>query len=294
MNKPLVTAIITTIGSDFLSRAISSAINQSYKNLDILICYDGDEFESFLNTIDRGYSNLQVLNVGPFNNANNARQKGIEAAKGEFIALLDDDDFWDENHIENIVESIDDIDFPYVFICSGSKIVKNEKIKDCLPKYFISDHKDIVNFLFKKNGFMQTSSFFFSKNLGLINKFDLNLRLHQDYDWLINLSYFNDKILFKHLNLYTSNYYLDANLNSISKKSKIIDSYNWANSKFKNNNDYRVSFITKVTCKFVKNSSKSQIKEFLNILIDDVNIGFFDKFKIVIISFLVLIKKWYL
>jgi len=231
MNNPLVTVIITTIGSEFVSRAVASAINQSYGNLQILICYDGDNFESFYKFIDNSFDNIEVLNVGPFNNANNARQKGIESAKGDFIALLDDDDYWAVDHLKNLVHQANNIGKP-VLLISKSVIMKSDKVKEILPERFYDYKNESIPeylFCFKKNKrtMMQTSSFFFSSSLGIAIPFDIKLKQHQDYDWVIRV-YESGIAKIEQINMGTSFYVLDANSSSISKISKVDMSLSWA------------------------------------------------------------------
>lgn len=76
----LVSAVIPTLPKrkHLLERAIQSVNNQTYKNIEILPITDG-------------------------NNACEARNIGVNKAKGEFIAFLDDDDTWEPTKIEKQV-----------------------------------------------------------------------------------------------------------------------------------------------------------------------------------------------
>jgi len=74
-------------------RAISSVLKQTYKDVEIIVIDDGssDETENILKELDR-----QIVTIVHKENlgVSAARNTGIRAAKGEFIAFLDSDDYW--------------------------------------------------------------------------------------------------------------------------------------------------------------------------------------------------------
>ena len=228
----LVTAIITTIGTDYLRKAIESVKSQTYKNIELIVCYDGNNFNDFKEKIENEFDNLSLLNVGPFNNANNARQTGIEQANGEYIALLDDDDYWHEKHIEkNICEAKKHQSKNIVLISNSVLIADQKEIRRLPERFFDSSQESVAEYLFclkdNKKTLMQTSSFFFSKEVGILYNFDRNLTLHQDYDWIIKVDE-SKEVLIKQTGFNTSFYVVDINQNSISKKSKADNSISWA------------------------------------------------------------------
>jgi len=108
MNKPLVSVIITTHEREprILRRSIESVVNQSYKNIEIFVINDSvsyhlnDEIQALVNSYEKKiYYILNDENPG----ACGSRNIGIELSKGEYIGLLDDDDEWDENKIEDML-----------------------------------------------------------------------------------------------------------------------------------------------------------------------------------------------
>ena len=103
MNKPLVSIIIPTFNRpDYLIEAIESVVNQTYVAIEILIIDDGSK-ENYAETICANYSNCNYFyktNGG----LSSARNYGVEVAKGEYIAFLDDDDFWRLDKLTKQVE----------------------------------------------------------------------------------------------------------------------------------------------------------------------------------------------
>ncbi len=99
----LVTIIIPYFKKKkFINSTIRSVINQTYKNIEIIIIYD-DENKSdllYLKELCKKYPKIRIIinkkNLG----AGFSRNKGILAGKGKYIAFLDSDDEWKKNKLE--------------------------------------------------------------------------------------------------------------------------------------------------------------------------------------------------
>jgi glycosyltransferase involved in cell wall biosynthesis len=91
--NPLVSVIIPVYnGERYLSQALDSALAQEYSPMEIVVVDDGSTDCSA--DLARGYESVQYLyqpNGGPAV----ARNTGIAASCGEFIAFLDHDDVWE-------------------------------------------------------------------------------------------------------------------------------------------------------------------------------------------------------
>ena len=103
----LVSVVIPTYKrSEMLYRAVDSILNQTYKNVECIVVNDntpGDEYSLVLYKMLNKYSNdkrFHFIEQKVHKNGAAARNVGIKAAKGEYIAFLDDDDFWDLNKAE--------------------------------------------------------------------------------------------------------------------------------------------------------------------------------------------------
>lgn len=90
----LVSVIIPCKNSEhFIRETIDSALMQTYKEIEI-ICVDNgstDKTEEIINSIIENNPNVQLLKE-PRKGANFARNKGLEASRGEFIQFIDSDD----------------------------------------------------------------------------------------------------------------------------------------------------------------------------------------------------------
>jgi glycosyltransferase involved in cell wall biosynthesis len=100
--QPLVSVIMPCYnGEKFIGEAIESVTNQTYQNWELIIINDGstDNSEKII------YKYLSDSRIRNLHNTQNkgipiARNMGIRASKGEYIAFLDQDDIWMEEKIE--------------------------------------------------------------------------------------------------------------------------------------------------------------------------------------------------
>ena len=100
-NNPLVSVIIPSYNHEqYIEKSIQSVINQSYENIEIIIVDDASTdntcgiIEKFNDT--RMIKVYRRYNLGGVINLN----KGIEQAKGKYIAILNSDDYWHVNKLE--------------------------------------------------------------------------------------------------------------------------------------------------------------------------------------------------
>lgn len=95
--EELVSVVIPTRNrAALLGRALDSALLQTYAPLEVIVVSDGseDETESFMREAENAHKNVRFLSYFPGQGGNHARNVGIQAARGAWVAFLDDDDEW--------------------------------------------------------------------------------------------------------------------------------------------------------------------------------------------------------
>ena len=108
-SNTLVSVIIPIYNrSGVVERTLISVINQTYENWELLLVDDGSsqqERQLLSELILRlGDQRIQVLFQKQNLGGGAARNIGMLAAKGEYIAFLDSDDEWENNKLEKQVE----------------------------------------------------------------------------------------------------------------------------------------------------------------------------------------------
>lgn len=188
VTKPgkLVSIIIPTYKNrGNLSRAIDSALSQTYKNIEIIVIDDNNsddkwraETEQLMSQLYGNYPNIIYLKHTENKNGAAARNTGIHNSRGQYIAFLDDDDYFKENKIElqvKYLETHTEYDAVYCQCEKAGKILATN-----LPIGNLA--KDI--FILKTH--MYTPSLLFRKDsLIAIDGFDESFRRHQDYELLV-------------------------------------------------------------------------------------------------------------
>ncbi|EIT7617954.1 glycosyltransferase [Escherichia coli] len=242
-----ITAIVPTIGRETVFDSLKSIISQTYKVFEIIIVYDGADFVIFEGKINKYFEGIKnreptkykVINVGPFSGGNVARQKAIETARTEYVALLDDDDIWLDNHIEDYISLLEKKKnhLPVLLSCAANIILTESKVVK-VPTRFISEGETIPEYLFKiRNiiadcGFIQSSLLMFSRQLAIDVPFNTELKFHQDIDWLLRLSQSN--IHFDFIQSRNNTVTYNSTPLSVSKKITPSESKYWAIMTFRN------------------------------------------------------------
>ncbi len=113
-NEPLVSIIIPTYKrSNMLSRAIDSVLNQTYKNVEIIVVDDNNENTQYRRDTEivmkKYKENHKVKYIKHSKNMNGAvaRNTGIKNSRGEYIGFLDDDDIYYKEKIQKQVEYLE-------------------------------------------------------------------------------------------------------------------------------------------------------------------------------------------
>ena len=108
--KPVVSVIIPTFNSQqFVKRCLDSIINQSLKEIEILVIDDmsTDSTVEILNEYAEKFNFINVYKTGKKLMAGGARNVGIDNAKGKYISFVDNDDWVDTNYYHYMVQAID-------------------------------------------------------------------------------------------------------------------------------------------------------------------------------------------
>lgn len=193
---PNISVVIPTIGRPALKRAIESVLAQTIEPAEILVMAD---------TLDPitlpEHPSVRLIRVGPGAGGNVARQTGIELASSELVALLDDDDEWLPQHLENHLGMLPEDEVRGNWIATSRLYAKYaDGRSEIWPKRLKNPDETLPQYIFRKHsifggvGFIQASTLLFPKKLGLSVPFDGDLRFHQDVAWLVDLAGFTESI----------------------------------------------------------------------------------------------------
>jgi glycosyltransferase involved in cell wall biosynthesis len=178
--KALVSIITPTYNSEkFIEQTISSIINQSFKDWELIVIDDAssDGTINIVNDFIKKYHNIKLLQHKKNEGAAIARNNGVEVATGDFIAFLDTDDIWKPDKLERQIAFMLEHTIDVCF-CSYDLISENgthlNKTVLALPEL---SYKKFL----KCNYIGNLTGIYNAKNLGKV--YAPNLRKRQD--WLV-------------------------------------------------------------------------------------------------------------
>ena len=127
--------------NNFLSRAIKLSLSQRKMPFEILIIDDCDNFETkkIVKKFDKKfrYVSIKYLKNEKKNNALISRNIGVVQAKGNFIAFLDDDDYWFSNKLEKQIDKLESSELKMV--CSEATSSLGLFVENTKKRLFNSD-----------------------------------------------------------------------------------------------------------------------------------------------------------
>lgn len=194
---PLVSVVIPNYNRiTELERSVKSVLTQDYMNLEIIIIDDCspkiDEIKNML--LKFNTNNIIFIEHESNRGGGAARNTGILAAKGKYIAFLDSDDTWENNKITMQVSEAEKYT-SYILIYTKSKVINN-KGSIQKPIRGIKENELISEYLFVNHGFIPTPSIFINTEAAKKCLFNESFPRHQDYDFLFKVEQNNIPIIF--------------------------------------------------------------------------------------------------
>lgn len=191
---PEVSVIIPTYNrAHLISRAIQSVLNQTYRDFELIIVDDGS-MDNTENVV-KSFNDMRIKYIQCKENrgASAARNTGIRASKGEYIAFQDSDDEWFPNKLEKQIEAFANAPSEVGIVYSGFyRIEADKKIYlpgDRLPQKEGNIHKELLkgNFvgtptvLAKKECFENTK--YFDEELPALEDWELWIEFSKYYSF---------------------------------------------------------------------------------------------------------------
>ncbi len=207
---PRVSVIIPTFNSEAtIVRALESVIGQTFQKFEILVCDDAstDSTAEIVTEFLKKDSRIRLLSLPVNQGAGAARNIGIKAALGEYLAFLDGDDEWRPEKLAFQIKRMDR-ECASVGVCfCGATIIKDGE-KDTRIKYIPSDRWESDTF----RQFVSGDIYFYTPTI-MIRKVCLNIsgmmvpemRRNQDGEFLLrifrdyNLAVIVDDLVIVHL-----------------------------------------------------------------------------------------------
>jgi glycosyltransferase involved in cell wall biosynthesis len=187
-STPLISVVIPTLGRPkLLLGAIASVLAQTYQVLEIFVVVDGPDQETCTLLSAVTDPRLFVLINDRSLTAAGARNRGVSASTGAWIAFLDDDDTWMPEKLERqlafaVAHGADFVSCLSRVVTPYATYVWPERIYD--PSQPIDEYMFDRETLFAGSSFMQTSSYLIKRDAYARGPFRTDTP-HDDWDFLL-------------------------------------------------------------------------------------------------------------
>lgn len=201
---------------EYIEESIKSVLNQSYKNIELIIINDGskDSTEDIINrytVLDKRLVYLYQDNKGP----SVARNQGIDRAQGIYLMFIDSDDMVDQEYVEKLVYAIEkeDADIACCGYIDKSKY-GTVKLNDFWKEKNILDKEEFLECVCSGVGGVLWGKIF-KRHIIYENtlKLDPKIFMSEDLIFILEYSQYSQKFTAIDENLY---FYNRLNENSIS------------------------------------------------------------------------------
>lgn len=171
-----------------IGKAVESVLNQSYKDVEIIIIDNGRDVRPDLEPYIKENDNIKIFRASDALGVARARNMGVQKSNGEYVAFLDADDYWAEDKLQKQLKVMTDFELngEKPLLCFSGRQFVSEKGK-VLNHYIgckkIVRYEDII-----RTNQINCSSVILRREDAISNEFP-DGELHEDYAaWLKLLS----------------------------------------------------------------------------------------------------------
>ena len=208
MKNDMISIIIPIYNVEkYLEKCLDSILNQTYKNLEIILIDDGstDNSPNICNSYCEKDKRIKIIHKNN-EGVSSARNKGIELSKGKYIVFIDSDDYVSNEHIEVLYDCIIsnnvDLVISNLIDISEDGIILNNEEKE---SFLMNKDQCLKELLSEDNFYHLCCGNIYRKDLLEKIRFNCKYRIAEDLDFLyryikqISSAYFLSKNTYYYL-----------------------------------------------------------------------------------------------
>lgn len=184
-NEPLISVVIPAYNCErFIGKTLDSVLNQTYENLEAIVVNDcsTDLTEEIVKQYAEKDKRVRYLKNAKNCGVSYSRNLGVRQATGEWIALVDSDDYWQR---EKLTQQMERIGQTNGFMCSTARILIDEEGR---PLGRTIPVPDMITYeMLLRTNYIVCSSVLVKKSI--LNEFPMDHdELHEDYVCWLQIS----------------------------------------------------------------------------------------------------------
>jgi len=172
-------------GEKYLRRSIESVLNQTYKDFELLIGFNGtiDKSKEIVSEFDD--SRIKIFDYGMEAGKSITLNKLLKESQGEWLAIQDDDDVWFPQKLEIQMNLVNSNKYDVI----GSKIFYCDELEKITGTPNISlEHEQIVSRSLQGDNQIPNTSAIFKKEKAIeVDGWDENIKGIEDFDFWLKL-----------------------------------------------------------------------------------------------------------
>lgn len=188
MVNPKVSVIITTYNrSQYLGEAIQSVLSQNFTDFELIIVNDNPS-DTKTNEVVRAYADDRIRYIKNEKNLGGAKSLnvGLQNARGEYMAILDDDDAWASP--EKLGAQVKFLDEHSDTVVVGTNmIVRDSDGRDIGKREYLTSDEEIRCNFFRANSIAHSSVLYRRDAALSVGGYDESLPRGKDYDLFLKL-----------------------------------------------------------------------------------------------------------
>lgn len=186
---PLVSIVIPTRNRPELAcRAVRTALEQTYRNIEVLVVIDGPDAATEAALAAIPDDRLRVIPLKESGGACRARNLGAEQSRGKYIALLDDDDEWFPEKLALQVALAEEQTDETFLVASQYFISAPGGSDELWPIRAQKSGEHISEYFSAVRCGFQTSVYLTPRAHFLRYPFSPDQRVMQDWDWILRMT----------------------------------------------------------------------------------------------------------
>ena len=144
MNEKISVLVPIYNAEKYIKRCIDSIINQSYKNIEVILIEDGSTDNSYniIKEYQEKDDRIKIFSIEN-NGVADARNKAVDNSTGDYITFVDSDDYIEEDYIETLYTNLKKYNSD-IAVCNCFNVIEETGKKD-YKTFGISEVKEYTN-----------------------------------------------------------------------------------------------------------------------------------------------------